>query len=210
MANLRVTKHTLSLAVVTAYLAIFAAGSWASSDAAAPQNAAVRWHPRRVPAGIEFVGDQVCAECHKNKVTSHAQSAMGMAMEAVSNSLVLTQNPAMTFRTGPYTYEIKRQDKQSVYTVTDGKETITVPILYALGQGKAGQTYVLEYQGGLYESLVSYYKEAGGLDFTIGAPRTVPVSLPKALGRRLSNNEAGNCFSCHSTGALSGGQLHLD
>ena len=210
MANLRVTKHTLSLAVVTAYLAIFAAGSWASSDAAAPQNAAVRWHPRRVPAGIEFVGDQVCAECHKNKVTSHAQSAMGMAMEAVNNSLVLTQNPAMTFRTGPYTYEIKRQDKQSVYTVTDGKETITVPILYALGQGKAGQTYVLEYQGGLYESLVSYYKEAGGLDFTIGAPRTVPVSLQKALGRRLSNNEAGNCFSCHSTGALSGGQLHLD
>src|SRR5947208_12178538 len=142
MTNLRVTRHTLSLTVLALYLALFAAGSWASSDAA-PQNAAPRWHPRRVPVGTEFLGDQVCAECHKNKVTTHAQSAMGMAMETVNNSLVLTQNPAMTFRTGPYTYEIKRQDKQSLYTVTDGKETIKVPILYALAQGKAGQTYVL-------------------------------------------------------------------
>ncbi|HKQ07675.1 MAG TPA: multiheme c-type cytochrome [Blastocatellia bacterium] len=213
MTNLRVTRHTLSLTVLALYLALFAAGTWASSNAAsdaAPQNAAPRWHPRRVPVGTEFLGDQVCAECHKNKVTTHGQSAMGMAMEAVSNSLVLTQNPAMTFRTGPYTYEIKRQDKQSLYTVTDGKETIKVPILYALGQGKAGQTYVLEYQGGLYESLVSYYKEAGGLDFTIGAPRTVPVSLEKALGRRLGDHEAASCFSCHSTGSVTGGQLHLD
>jgi Cytochrome c554 and c-prime len=211
MVNGCVTKHTLSLAVLAVYLMIFAAVSWAStsSDEAAPQTA-VRWHPRRVPAGTEFVGDQVCAECHKNKVTTHAQSAMGMAMELVSNSLVLTQNTAMTFRNGPYAYEIKRKGEQSVYTVTDGKDMISVPILYAFGQGKAGQTYLLQYDGSFYESLVSYYKEVGGLDFTIGAPRGVPASLEKALGRRLPANETGSCFSCHSTGALSGGQLHLD
>ena len=57
---------------------------------------------------------------------------------------------------------------RAFYTVTDGKETLTLPILYAFGEGKAGQTYVLEYQGEYYESLVSYYKDIRGLDFTVG------------------------------------------
>jgi len=134
---------------------------------------------------------------------------MAMAMEPIAESKVLIANPAMTFRAGNYAYEIKRKDKGSIYSVTDGKETISLPILYALGEGKAGQTYILQYEGGLYESLVSFYNEIKGLDFTIGSAR-VPPSLKEALGRRLSDNEVTNCFSCHSTGAVSGGQIHLD
>jgi hypothetical protein len=133
---------------------------------------------------------------------------MGIAMETVANSKVLAENPLMTFRSGPYSYEIKRKDKQSIYTVTDGKETISLPILYAFGQGKAGQTYVLQHEGAYIESLVSFYSEVKGLDFTIGAPRTVPESLTKAVGRRMSGNEVGNCFGCHSTGGINGGHLN--
>jgi nitrate/TMAO reductase-like tetraheme cytochrome c subunit len=192
------------------FLLLLGVGSWASSNLFKQQTTAVRWHPRRAPANAEFVGDQVCAQCHKNIVALQSQSAMGMAMEPVANSKVLTENPVMTFRSGPYAYEIKRKEKQSFYTVTDGTETITLPILYAFGQGKAGQTYVLQYEGGYYESLVSFYNEVKGLDFTIGAARTVPESLKKALGRRLSENEAGNCFSCHSTGGISGGKINLE
>jgi cytochrome c554/c'-like protein len=135
---------------------------------------------------------------------------MAMAMESVADSRVLTANPLLTFRAGPYSYEIKRKDNQSIYTVTDGKDTISVPILYAFGQGKAGQTYLVQFEGGFYESLVSFYKEVGGLDFTIGAPRGVPPSLKQALGRRLSDHETVSCFSCHSTGGVIGGQIHLD
>jgi mono/diheme cytochrome c family protein len=135
---------------------------------------------------------------------------MALAMEPVANSKVLAGNPVMTFRSGPYSYEIRRQGNASTYKVTDGNETIALPILYAFGQGKAGQTYVLEYEGAYYESLVSYYNEVRGLDFTIGAARTVPESLRKALGRRLSDNEVGNCFSCHSTGGVVNGKLRLE
>src|SRR5205085_3501281 len=56
----------------------------------------------------------------------------------------------------------------------------------------------------------SYYNEVRGLDFTIGASRTVPESLRKAVGRRLSDNEVGNCFSCHSTGGVVNGKLRLE
>jgi hypothetical protein len=170
-----------------------------------------RWNPKRVPADAVFVGDQACGQCHKKQFASHGQSGMAMAMEPVAGSLVLNDNPKLSMRVGPYTYEIKRNGKQSSYSVTDGKDTVSFPIVYAFGQGKMGQTYVLERDGKFYESLVSFYTESKGLDFTIGAPRGVPASLTDAVGRLLTPNEVANCFSCHATGAVvTGSQLRLD
>jgi len=131
-------------------------------------------------------------------------------MEPVEDSVILSTHPALTFQKGSYSYSITRNGKQSFYAVTDGKETISLPIQFAFGQGKAGQTYVLQYEGAYFESLVSYYDELKGLDFTIGAPRGVPTSLLGALGRRLSKSETLNCFRCHSTGGINGDQLQLE
>jgi hypothetical protein len=181
------------------------------SSATSGQKVSVeRWNPTRVPPGMTLVGDKICAECHKSKAASQSQSSMGIAMESIRDSKILTENPKMTFRNGPYSYEITRKGDQSFYTVTDGKETISLPILFAFGQGKAGQTYLLQNDGAYYESLVSFYNEIKGLDFTIGAPRDVPASLLGAVGRRLSKNETLSCFGCHSTGGVSGSNLHID
>lgn len=174
-------------------------------------SAVQRWNPRRVPADTVFVGDQACGECHKKQFASHGQSGMAMAMEPIADSLVLSGNPKLRVNVGPYTYEIKRNGKQSTYSVTDGKETLSFPIVYAFGQGKMGQTYVLERDGKFYESRVSFYSETKALDFTIGAPEGVPASLTDAVGRLLTANEVVNCFGCHATGAVvTGSQLRLD
>ena len=130
-----------------------------------------KWNPRRVPEGTEFVGDQACAECHKKAFAPFAKTGMALAMEPVAESTVLTENPKLTLQLGPYSYEIKREGKKSFYSVTDGKDTMSVPIEYALGQGRMGQTYVLQHDGKFYESRISFYKEIKGLDFTIGSPR---------------------------------------
>ena len=169
-----------------------------------------RWNPRRVPADTVFVGDQACGECHKKFFASYGQTGMGMAMEPVAGSKVLSDNPKLSMRVGPYNYEITRNGKQSFYSVSDGKDTLSFSILYAFGQGKMGQTYMLERDGKFYESLVSFYNEPKALDFTIGAPRGVPGSLTDAIGRLLSANEVANCFSCHARGAVMGSQLRLD
>lgn len=174
-------------------------------------DAVQRWHPRRAPADAVFVGDRSCFECHKKFFASASNTGMTMAMEPVATSKVLSDNPQLSMRVGPYTYEIKRNGKQSVYSVTDGNDTISFPIVYAFGQGKMGQTYVLEREGKFYESLVSFYSKTKGLDFTTGAARTVPASLTDAVGRLMAPNEVATCFSCHSTGAVvSGSQLRLD
>jgi len=177
----------------------------------AQMNAVRRWNPRRVPADTVFAGDQACSECHKKIFASAGNSGMAQAMEPVAESKILSENPKLKMSVGPYTYEITRNGKQSSYSVTDGKDTISFPILYALGQGRMGQTYVLERDGKFYESLVSFYNEPKALDFTIGAPRGVPKSLADAAGRLLSANEVASCFSCHSTSAVAGGsQLRLE
>jgi len=135
---------------------------------------------------------------------------MALAMERVAESKILKENPKLTLQLGPYFYEIKRQGKESLYSVTDGKNTISVPIQYALGQGRMGQTYVLQYNGGFYESRISFYNETKGLDFTVGSPRDIPKSLEEAFGHLLSSTEVVSCFSCHSIGATTGQSLQLD
>ena len=206
MKNRNIRKKALTSIVAILCVLIFGLGYNVFEQTGIVQT----WHPRRVPADAEFIGDKSCIECHKKLTTTQPLSSMGMAMEPVAESKVLSANTRMTFRSGPYNYEIKRQGKQSIYSVTDGKDTISLPIQFAFGQGKAGQTYLLQYEGAYYESLVSYYREVGGLDFTIGAPRGVPESLQKALGRRLGESETGNCFACHSTGGITGGKINFE
>jgi len=112
-------------------------------QSSAPRN----WNPRRVSPGTEFIGDQACGECHKKSFYPFAKTGMALAMERVAESKILKENPKLTLQLGPYFYEIKRQGRESLYSVTDGKNTISVPIQYALGQGRMGQTFVLQYNG---------------------------------------------------------------
>ena len=204
--NPTVKQHALT---VVALVLTLLASALVMLDPLSVSGQVRRLNPRRVPAGTVFLGDPVCLECHK-KFASFGHSGMAMAMEQVGASKILSENPLLTMRVGAYSYQIKRDGKQSFYSVTDGKDTITLPILYAFGQGKMGQTYVLQHEGKFYESLVSFYNEPKALDFTIGAPRSEPKSLLEALGRVLPPSEVSNCFSCHATGAVVGSQLRLE
>ena len=203
-------KRKLALTVSLA-LAAFAAFGFSGLPALSghAQRGKV-WRPTRIPAGVNFVGSQACAECHKDKVAVQEKSSMGLALEFVAEAPTLRSHERLPFRDGKFSYEIVRKGDQSIYTVTDGKEAISEPILYSFGQGKAGQTYVLKYAGDYYESRVSFYAEIQGLDLTLGYQDTRPQSAIEAFGRKLPRDEIIQCFNCHSTGAVSGNQLHLE
>jgi hypothetical protein len=120
---------------------------------------------------------------------------MTRALETGRNSAILQANPRLTAKLGGYSYEIDH----SIYTVTDGKDTLRIPIDWAFGQGTAGQTYVFERQGLWYESRVSYFSALQGLDLTIGMQSITPHNLLDAAGRLVGPKEAGQCFDCHAT-----------
>ncbi|SPF47083.1 conserved exported hypothetical protein [Candidatus Sulfopaludibacter sp. SbA4] len=163
-----------------------------------------------LPAAAPFAGDQVCAECHREQAAKFRATPMAQALETVARCAILKDHPDLTFREGAYQSRIARDGDRSVLTVTDGRETIAVPLAWAFGRGQAGQTYVFERNGAFYESRVSYYNALRALDLTMGALGSQPKDIEMAAGRRMDSIGARDCFGCHSTDGVSEGRLHLE
>ena len=161
-------------------------------------------------SGNAFVGSKACAQCHVPEARTHLHNAMAQALSLSGDCQILSARPRLTFRNGSYYYQITRQGNRKIYTVTNGSNSISEPLLYCFGLGRVGQTYLFKHNGLLYETRLSYYQQLQGLGFTTGHPRTEPTSLEEALGRPLGTEEVGRCFGCHSTAALSGSQLQLE
>jgi Cytochrome c554 and c-prime len=181
-----------------------------SSHAHAQRDAFSKWRPTHELAGVNYVGSAACAQCHSPLTNKRLANPMSRALAPGEKCEVLEANPKLNFRNGPFDYQIVREGNRSIYTISDGSKSISEPILYCFGQGKAGQTYVFQHKGVFFESRVSYYQEIQGLDFTILHSHAVPASLEEGLGRPMTTEAAQGCFACHSTAAVSASQLQLD
>jgi len=161
-------------------------------------------------AADSAAGDAACAACHAAQATHFHATPMAQALYPVSACEILRQNPDLSFQEGPYQSRIVRRGDSSILTVNNGSETLTVPLQWAFGRGKAGQTYVFEYRGAMYESRVSFYNQLGALDLTMGARNSKPESIEEAAGRRMDAIGARDCFGCHSVNGVSAGKLHME
>jgi hypothetical protein len=150
-----------------------------------------------------------CQDCHSEAATQPS-TTMGHALETVENAKVLATHPVLTTTVGKYHYSILRKQDQSIYSVTDGARTITMPIRWAVGASFAiGQTYILESDGKYYESRVSWFRELKGLGPTLGSQDSLPSNLEDAVGRLMSHDDLVDCLRCHSTNAVSRQNLTL-
>ena len=73
-----------------------------------------------------------------------------------------------------------------------------------------GQTYILEKDGQLYESRMSWFRELNGLRPTLGGGNSLPADLGEAAGRLMSHDDKLRCFGCHATNAAAGRELTLE
>ena len=136
---------------------------------------------------------------------------MGHALETVEECKVLIDHPVLTVKVGKYSYRIERKGNQSDFSVSDETSTVTMPIRWAMGASSAiGQTYILEKNGELYESRVSYYRELKNLAPTMGSEGSTPANINEAAGRLMSLDDKLLCFGCHATNAKQGRELTLD
>jgi len=206
----RQPRHLLSLARRAVCLLLLSL--WLVFAESLPENAKAfsQFRPRREIPGEHFVGREVCGKCHSQKNRSQSHTAMAHALANPAGSAVLRSHPSLSYRAGPYIYEILSDGQQSVFTVTDGKQIIGEPIAYAFGSGHVAQTYVLRRKGKLYEGRVSYYTGIDALDWTLADALNPPPSLEEAFGRDITSDEARNCFSCHGTAAVADNKLQLD
>ncbi len=148
-----------------------------------------------------------CATCHSKEAQTQPHTAMGVGIQLPADQVVLKQHSGLSFQANGYKYVIENKGGVNMYTVSDGTDSLTLPIRYAFGV--SSQTFVLEYNGHYYESLVSYYPSADGLAITMGSERLRPHTLLEAMGREAPDEEIVSCFGCHSSGGVNQGKLTL-
>lgn len=136
---------------------------------------------------------------------------MANALETVELCRTLIKYPTLSVTIGKYSYRIQRKGNQSEYTVTDGVNTVTMPIRWAMGASSAiGQTYILEKDGELFESRVSFFRDSQGLGPTLGSEGVTPNDINDAAGRLMTRSDKLRCFGCHATDAVAGRELTLE
>ena len=158
------------------------------------------WWPRHsTPSGGEYVGPSVCARCHADKAATQKNTPMGRTTAFVGDSDVLASHGRLTFQTGRINYQITTASGKSVYRVTDGTGSISVPLMWSFGDGHVGQSYLFERDGNVFEGRVSYFGVLKALDFTPGRKLTDPKDLEQAMARPVTGSELVRCFACHTT-----------
>ncbi len=166
--------------------------------------------PVATGAQTDSAAPAACARCHVEALTQPA-TYMAHALETVDKGKILIDHPLLTTTVGKYSYKIERKGSESEYSVTDGTKTVTMPIRWTMGASSAmGQTYILEKDGELYESRVSWFQELNGLGPTMGSAGSVAPDIMQAAGRLMSDDDKRHCFGCHATNAVQGKQLTLD
>ena len=161
----------------------------------------------RTAAATDSQQPVACGNCHKAQAFAQPLTPMGQAMQLPGKNALLEKHPRLTFRDGVYTYTVETANGKSVYTVGDGKRSISLPVLWSMGA--QAQTWVLERDGQMYESAVSYYPSLDGLSITTGHEQLAPKTLDEAIGKPLSATIARECFNCHATGAVVDHRLDL-
>jgi hypothetical protein len=157
------------------------------------------WWPRKGDAPrTDYVGAQVCAQCHSTLASGQQQHAMAHTAMPAVDSQALSQKP--TFDLGPFRYRITKDDELATYTVTSDGQSISAPLLWAFGSGSRGQSFLFEHKGNFYEARISFFRGVG-FQITPDHPAGIPDSLENALGREIPAEEAPACFGCHTTAA---------
>jgi len=158
------------------------------------------WWPTKGSASRdEFSGSQACVPCHSSIAQTQFQTKMALTAEPATRSKFLQSGVA--FSQGSFTYQIERSGQLDTYIVSNGSQSVSEPVPWAVGAGGNGQSYLFQNGGSWYEARISWYGALGRFDITPDHPTRQPESLDKALGRRISSEEAPKCFGCHFTAA---------
>jgi len=172
-----------------------------TAQAAVPAQAAAK--KKHSHAGIA----QSCVACHAAQAAEQPFTPMGSSLELPDSNPVTLRHPHLTMRRGAYTYSVDTVAGATTFSVTDGQRTIALPVLWAMGA--QAQTWMVEYDGRLYETMVSYYPSIDGLDVTTADDVLQPTTLEAAIGRAETEAQTKSCFGCHATHAVNGDELTL-
>ena len=172
------------------------------------------------------IGSAACASCHPTNHKSYLLTAHSRALADVD---LATEPPDGAFDHAPSgrSYRVYRKDgalrHEEVLRTETGREIsrIDLPVRYLVGSGHFSRTYLVEVEGFLQESPITWYasKQKWGMSPGYDAPRHAGFERPVAkgcvvchAGRVEATGEAANrlvfhekavgCESCHGPGSV--------
>jgi hypothetical protein len=172
--------------------------------------------------GVSYVGDVACVRCHAEIARSYGKHPMGRSAAAAAD--VMPAVRGLVLEVGELAYSIDRRDGRVFHQETrrDAEGRVVARIeaeaRYAIGSGTHGFAFLVERDGGLYQSPLAWYSEKQGWDLAPGyrienlhfdRPITLDclychtnrVELVEGKPPRFHGLAIG-CERCHGPGAL--------
>jgi Flp pilus assembly protein TadD len=122
---------------------------------------------RNTRPGVNYVGDAACFDCHKNRSHTYHAQRMGRSFASVKEMPPLEDfDPKATTVEAPgLLLSVRKQDGRLFHKVTyrdpEGKPIpgleIEAEVRYALGSGAQGRSYIVERDGYLFHSPISWF-----------------------------------------------------
>jgi len=158
------------------------------------------WPRQSAASRSDFAGAQACASCHAGIAATQKATPMANAALYTSESGILHEHPKLNFAFSHYKYELQTDAQQTIYSLSDGEQTLKYPLSWAFGVGRVGQSFLFKKEDGkFYEARVTYFAPLQTLNFTPGRAITSAKSAEEAMYRAIGAAEVTRCFTCHTT-----------
>lgn len=190
-------------------------------------------------AGVEYVGDEPCRNCHSSIYDSFKKTGMGRSTSIPSaEDLKLPQPVNIVDKNSNRSYKVYVRDGKLIHEES-GANSAGHPVFseshdiaYTVGAGDMGKSYLISKGDALFVSPISYYTSIQGWDLSpgynegvfrdftrrvvdlcvdchVGSPRLVPGSRDRFQQPPFRSLTVG-CERCHGPGAAHVAQRTID
>jgi hypothetical protein len=142
-----------------------------------------------------YIGSAACAGCHRENYESYLLTPHSRALSDVDPA---TEPPDAAFEHAPSgrSYRVYRQDgrlrHQEVMRTEAGEEVgrVDLPVRYLVGSGHYSRTYLVEVDGFLHESPITWYASRKAWGLSPGYDHAAHAGFERPVGV--------DCLSCHA------------
>jgi Tetratricopeptide repeat len=172
----------------------------------------VRWRPgrdSRAPValetpyangqpGVAFVGDEACARCHRELAADYRRHPMGRSLTHIAGvpaAAGTSPDKVTTFDAGSSHFTVEQREGRMFHRESRSDEQgrllaqVEAEVSYALGSGGRGISYLVEREGRLYQSPISWYSQKHRWDLSPGYERR---------NHHFNRPIEPQCLFCHS------------
>jgi Cytochrome c554 and c-prime len=147
--------------------------------------------------GVKYVGDAACARCHPDIAEKFGRHSMGRSLFPIASAPAVgidRPNGTATFNAGPSVLTIERRGGREIHreTVRDGAKVLAeveAEVAYAIGSGARSISYLIERDGRLFMSPITWYTQKQHWDLSPGYEKN---------NSHFDRVIDPNCLFCHS------------